>query len=199
MTFVAERLELWNTHSSVLPPSQYSIVFICVGLLAILNYEGLIFDIMGVAAESVGVLENNNNTQGAVESDSSVDVALGGNSISSFLNDEHEVPYDWGLGTGVYVTFLSAIFLGTIILEGVDTSLMAKVTPAKLNETFMNSGLLATLVGTMGRVFGDSMITISALVDKNIFSDFVNATFFPMIPIALIGYLLVLRYYTLLL
>jgi len=39
------------------------------------------------------------------------------------------------------------------------------------------------------------MITMSALVDKSIFTDFVNATFFPMIPLALIGYFLVNRHY----
>jgi hypothetical protein len=160
-------------------------------LFAILNYEGLIFDIMGVAAEAV--------TPITVNGTDSVDISIGGTSISSFLNKQDEIPYNWGIGTVTYITFLSAVFMGTIILEGVDTSLMAKVTPAALNETFINSGLLATLVGTLGRVFGDSMITISALVDKNIFTDFVNATFFPMIPLALIGYFLVKRYYNLLL
>lgn len=160
-------------------------------MFAILNYEGLIFDIMGVAAEAV--------TPITVNGTDSVDISIGGTSISSFLNKQNEIPYNWGIGTVTYITFLSAVFMGTIILEGVDTSLMAKVTPAALNETFINSGLLATLVGTLGRVFGDSMITISALVDKNIFTDFVNATFFPMIPLALIGYFLVKRYYNLLL
>ena len=147
---------------------------------------------MGVAAEAVDNSLIVNGTDG-------VDISIGGTSISSFLNKQHEIPYNWGIGTVTYITFLSAVFMGTIILEGVDTSLMAKVTPAALNETFINSGLLATLVGTLGRVFGDSMITISALVDKNIFTDFVNATFFPMIPLALIGYFLVQRYYSLLL
>lgn len=161
-------------------------------MFAILNYEGLIFDIMGVAAEAV-------DSSLAVNGTDSVDISIGGTSISSFLNKHQEIPYNWGIGTVTYITFLSAVFMGTIILEGVDTSLMAKVTPAALNDTFINCGLLATLVGTLGRVFGDSMITISALVDKNIFTDFVNATFFPMIPLALIGYFLVKQYYNLLL
>ena len=65
--------------------------------------------------------------------------------------------------------------MGTIILEGVDTSLMAQKTPPALNDTFINSGLLATLVGTLGRVIGDSIITVSALLDNDIFTDFVNA------------------------
>eukprot|EP00978_Attheya_sp_CCMP212_P049023 scaffold605676_cov83-Attheya_sp.AAC.1 len=82
------------------------------------------------------------------------------------------VPYDWGLGMVMYVVFLSWIFMGTIILEAVDTSLMSKVTPPKLNGTFINSGLIATLIGTIGRVGGDSLITISALIDKNDLTDF---------------------------
>jgi hypothetical protein len=147
---------------------------------------------MGVAAEAVDSSLTVNGTD-------RVDISIGGTSILSFLNKHHEIPYNWGIGTVTYITFLSAVFMGTIILEGVDTSLMAKVTPAALNDTFINCGLLATLVGTIGRVFGDSMITISALVDKNIFTDFVNATFFPMIPLALIGYFLIKQYYNLLL
>ena len=171
---------------------QYSVLFICASLFAILNYEGLIFDLFGLAAEAVEPASNR------VNSTKDVDISIGGTSISSFLNTQKEVPYDWGYGKFVYITFLSAVFMGTIILEGVDTSLMAKVTPAALNDTFINSGLLATLVGTLGRVCGDSMITISALVDKDIFTDFVNATFFPMIPMALIGFFLVWKYYGLL-
>jgi hypothetical protein len=74
---------------------------------------------------------------------------------------------------------------------------MSKVTPPKLNGTFINSGLIATLIGTIGRVSGDSLITISALVDKNDLTDFVNDTFLPILPLTLICYWLVLKYYTL--
>ena len=85
--------------------------------------------------------------------------------------------------------------LGTIILEGVVTSLMAKVTPAKLNDAFINSGLLATLIGTLGRVFADLLITMSAFLDVYVFIDFVNATFAPLLLFAIIGYYLVQRHY----
>ena len=174
----------------VLLHQQHSVVFIIISLFAILNYEGVIFDIIGVAISAV--------TPGGTpqqENPSSVNITIGGEDLTSFLNDHSEIPYDWGAGTYVYITFLSAIFMGTIILEGVDTSLMAKFTPSALNDTFINSGLLATLVGCLGRVIGDSTITLSALADKDIFTDFVNATFFPMIPMALVGYYLVKRHY----
>ena len=75
---------------------------------------------------------------------------------------------------------------------------MSKVTPSKLNDTFINSGLLATLIGTMGRVISDSMITIGALLDKSVYNDFVNVTFIPVLPLVLLGLFLIQRYYDLL-
>jgi hypothetical protein len=202
---------------------QYSVVFIIVCLLAVLNYEGLVFDLIGVGLEAV---EPDFNT--TVADNTAVDIMIGGENISKFLNKELEVPYDWGTGRFVYITFLSAIFMGTIVLEGVDTSLMvrfigtnfynvfvcihsrilslksiiyffqAKVTPPALNDAFINSGFLATLVGTLGRVVGDTIITLSAFLDKDIFTDFVNATFAPMVPLAVIGLFFAFRYYHLL-
>jgi len=107
-----------------------------------------------------------------------------------------QMPYDWNSGVIVYLVSMSAIFMGTIILEGVDTSLMSKAASPELNDTFINTGLLATLIGTLGRVLGDSMITISALIDHMVFTDFLNDTFFPMIPMALFGYYLIRTYYS---
>ena len=159
-----------------------------------MNYDGLFFDSIGLAAEAVTPIEDSSNQTDSTANDH-LEIYIDGKDIKFFLNEQNEVPYDWGAGPKVYLIFLSAIFMGTIILEGVDTSLMAKATPPTLNTTFINSGLLATLVGTLGRVGGDSMITLSAIVDKDIFTDFVNATFFPMIPLALVGYFLVVRYY----
>lgn len=163
--------------------------------MAILNYEGLIFDFIGFAVDAV---EPQSNQTIISNSTHHTDIAIGGKDITKVLNHYHEVPYNWGHGRPIYLVFLSAIFLGTIVLEGVDTSVMAKVTPPALNGAFINSGLLATLVGTLGRVCGDSMITLSALVDKDIFTDFVNATFFPMIPMVIVGIVLVQCYYKLL-
>jgi len=154
---------------------KYSLVFLSVCMFGILNYEGLIMDLIGT-----------------VEGE---EASIGDAEIKSYLNKKGEFYYDWRVGRYVYMFFLSAIFMGTIVLEGVDTSLMSRVTPPSLNDTFINCGLLATLIGTVGRVSGDSIITIGALVDKNVFTDFVNATFFFLIPLTLIGYVLVIRYY----
>ena len=174
-----------NQASHLYVALQYSILFILFGLVAILNFEGLIFDFIGVAATAIPIGDAQNRTN----------IAVAGQDLAFVLNKKKEVPYDWGAGRPIYLTFLSAIFLGTIVLEGVDTSVMAKVTPPALNRAFLNSGLLATLVGTLGRVCGDLVITLSALADKDIFTDFVNATFFPMIPMILVCLYLVKRYY----
>jgi hypothetical protein len=115
--------------------------------------------------------------------------------LDPLMTKRGEFIYDWGTGPYVYIIFLSAVFMGTIVLEGVDTSIMAKVTPARLNDRFINGGLLATLVGTLGRVLADMMITLSALLDIHIFVDFVNATFFPLLILALGGLYLVNRHY----
>lgn len=163
------------SHNLQLRPFQNTLIFLIVCMIGILNMEGLIFD-------SVGVAEGENATYQGIE-------------LKSYLNRKGEFYYDWSCGRYVYIFFLSTIFMGTIVLEGVDTSLMSRVSPPSLNDTFINCGLLATLIGTLGRVAGDSMITISALVDKNIYTDFVNATFLPLIPLALFGLFLVIRYY----
>jgi len=162
-----------------------SVIFIIVSLIAILNFEALWYDILGLGVEFVDSVYNNDTTV------DEVDIEIGGKKVGELLNSKKEFPYDWGAGDAVYIIFLSAIFCGTIILEGVDTSLMAKVTPAKLNSAFINSGLLATLVGTLGRVFADMIITFSALADVYVFVDFVVATFSPLLLLAVLGYFLV--------
>eukprot|EP00977_Amphora_coffeiformis_P015997 scaffold4833_cov233-Amphora_coffeaeformis.AAC.32 len=156
-----------------------------------MNYEGIVFDGIGIAAGMFGLSKKEHSV--TTNSTEHVSIAIGGKDIMEVLNEQQEVPYDWGAGRPVYLTFLCAIFMGTIILEGVDTSVMAKATPVALNETFINSGLLATLVGTLGRVLGDSLITLSVFLDKDVFTDFVNATFSALIPLTLLGYFFVRR------
>lgn len=64
---------------------------------------------------------------------------------------------------------------------------MSKTAPSALNDSFLSMGLLATLVGTFGRVVGDSMITISAFIGKAPYHDFVSVTFLPLLPILGLG------------
>lgn len=148
-----------------------------------MNWSGLFFDVAGILAKT-----DYDNADKHSE--------IGGQELDHVLTPEREFLYDFGSGPVVYVVFLSAVFMGTIVLEGVDTSIMAKVTPAELNDRFFNCGLLATLVGTLGRVVADGMITSSALLDIHILMDFVNATFEPVLALTLVGLYLVSKYYT---
>lgn len=123
-------------------------------------------------------------------------------SSDSSLSDDQEVfstktdPYDWSWGAIIYLFGLSTIFMATVVLEGVDTSLLSISSPSKLNSTFLSVGLITTLAGTVGRVLADFLITISAIVDRLPFADFVNATFVPLIPITLFCMFLVKQYYS---
>ena len=177
--FVVERASRYYEERSIM---KWSILFILAGLIGILNYQGFVSDTIGIIEVEWEDITNN-----ATDGNNSTDPII--------VQENRAPPYDWGAGVYVYLIFLCAIFMGTIVLEGVDTSLMSKVTPAKLNDTFINCGLLATLVGTVGRVMGDGLITVSALIDYLVFTDFLNDTFFPMIPFALLGYWAVRRYF----
>ncbi len=177
--FVVERASRYYEERSIM---KWSVLFIFAGLIGILNYQGFVDDTIGIVELEWADITNNSTD--------------GNNSTNPIIVQKKQaMPYDWGAGVYVYLIFLCAIFMGTIVLEGVDTSLMSKVTPAKLNDTVINCGLLATLVGTIGRVLGDALITLSALIDYLVFDDFLNDTFFPMIPLALLGYWAVRRYF----
>ena len=160
-----------------------SLIVVLFGFLGIFNWTGLYWDIAGVTTAEL-------SSKGGMKA-----ATIGNATIGNLLTDKNEFPYDYGAGPAVYIGFLSVIFIGTIVMESVDTSIMAKATPAKLNRCFVNTGLLATLVGTVGRVFADFIITLSALLDRHIFVDFVNATFAPLILLALLGLLLINRFY----
>jgi len=114
-------------------------------------------------------------------------------------NSDESIPYDWGWGYYAYMIGVCAVFMGTIILEGVDTSIMCKAAPARLNSTFINVGLLATLIGTLGRVVGDGLITASAFIDRSRYTDFINNVYLPLIPVTILGIYYVYKYYNALL
>jgi hypothetical protein len=92
-------------------------VFICVGLVAIANYEGIIMYMTYVGEVA---WENASNMSFPVASSSFDDDSLESNLDASLHVSEVKQtadPYDWGLGMVMYVVFLSWIFMGTIILE----------------------------------------------------------------------------------
>jgi hypothetical protein len=77
-----------------------------VGLLGILNYEGLMYDTLGYGEEVEKFIDS---TDAGYKNETKA--------LASLLNHHHEFPYDWGTGKVVYIVSLSAIFMGTIILE----------------------------------------------------------------------------------
>lgn len=46
------------------------------------------------------------------------EASIAGFQLTSLLNKHLEFPYNFGAGLYIYVFFLSAIFMGTIVLEG---------------------------------------------------------------------------------
>lgn len=163
-------------HNSV-PFCQFSLLFVCLCFFGIFNWKAVYYDIVGSFA--VANIDMSNFTI--------FDTKIGEERIGDLLTNKNEFPYEFDAGPYIYISFMSAIFIGTIVMEGVDTSIMAKVTPAKLNSSFLNAGLLTTLVGTLGRVFADVIITSTALLDRHIFVDFVTVTFLPLMLMAFVG------------
>mmetsp|Transcript_20827 Transcript_20827/g.43050 ORF Transcript_20827/g.43050 Transcript_20827/m.43050 type:complete len:927 (-) Transcript_20827:3882-6662(-) len=177
--FIVERESRFYSERRIL---KASIIFTFGAILLICNYEGLVLDCVGQTMKHV---ESRNEMVKRLKS------------ILKHSSKHGEFPYDWGAGVFVYIIALSAIFIGSIIMEGVNTSLMSKAVPRELNDSFINMGLLATLVGTLGRVIGDSMITLSAFVGRSPLYDFVSVTYLPLTPVILFGLYLVNRYYKL--
>lgn len=82
---------------------QLSLLFIIGSLLAIMNYEGLVYDIMGASLEAEEDVEKE------------TDVSIGGTTVGQILNKRQEFPYDWNVGHIVYIAFLSAVFMGKFV------------------------------------------------------------------------------------
>lgn len=121
-------------------------IVICV--IGIFNYSGMVYDILG------SFVVDDDETDDEIK-----ETKIEGIKVKHVLTKAGEIYYNWGNGIPFYVIFLSLLFMATIVLEGVDTSIMAKVTPPQLNEKFINGGLLATLIGTLGRVMADTILT----------------------------------------
>lgn len=182
--FVVEKAAHYYSERKIL---FRSLVFILVSLFLIINWSGLFYDLAGTVIMDTydSDLQDGDISQ----------VEIGKDKVSSLLTKEGEMEYDFGAGPVVYLVFLSLIFMSTIVLESVDASLMAKSSDPELNGKFFNCGLLATLAGTFGRVAADGMITMSAVLDVHIFIDFVNATFIPLLFLAVGGLYMVHKLY----
>jgi hypothetical protein len=79
---------------------------------------------------------------------------------SETFNEGHPM----AVGPARYVTGSLIAFSGIEACESYIASLMSKVVPSALAQGTLNSGLLATLVGTGGRAVGDLFITCMGLI-----------------------------------
>lgn len=148
---------------------QHSLVFTGISLFALLNFESVASVVMAVVPNAFPFLGNRDQTT----------------SQSEFP------PYDWSIGQYQYVFAVSLSFMGTMFLESVVISMMSKAAPAKLNRSFLNCGLLATLFGSLGRIFGDILITCVEWIGW----DYVNTLYIPVIFGCASGYYIVKRHY----
>ena len=172
------KLSLTTYHVLLLCVRQWSMFCVICSIFSIFNYEGLLLDIAGI------IVRGNTSK-----------FALRLKKYVTSLSFHGEFPYDWNSGICVYLSSLIMMFISTIVMEGVNTSLMSQTTPKNLNNCFINMGLLASVVGTFGRVFGDFMITACALYGKSELHDFVSVTFAPLLPFILFGWYLMRRNY----
>lgn len=75
------------------------VMFSCV---AICNLEGLALDFIGLVLKRI---KQKGPTAKRLKK------------VVTLASDHGEFPYDWGAGSYVYLTFLSSIFIGSIIME----------------------------------------------------------------------------------
>jgi hypothetical protein len=160
------------------------------GMLAILNWQTLVGNIIN--HEHVLKIVNGTKTWvtigdidgrgGSIATDREVD-----GEVKNFFTVHYRHPYEWGFGQVQFIIASVIIFSGTIVLEGVVTSLMAQVSPPKLEKTIFNCGLLATLFGASARFTADSLITTTGIVHKKyIFIDEINLLYAPLLVLCVV-------------
>lgn len=88
---------------------KFSICFIIIGCIGILNYQGLYYDILGIS--TYGQFD-------PINVDHLNRLELSGEPVGRLFTKDKEFPYDWENGKIIYLLFLSVIFSGTIVLEG---------------------------------------------------------------------------------
>jgi hypothetical protein len=154
--------------------------FCIVGVVFILNFTAL----LGFASRGEGVRVSIGD----------VDVDHADNHADMWTLVQKHL-YDGRFGFYQYVFCIGWIFMGTIMLEGVVTSMLAKSAPGSLEADFLNAGLLATLVGTLGRVAGDGIVVLAGLVHDEEKYDYVNLQFLQVLLLFSGGAWLLYRYY----
>lgn len=101
----------------------------------------------------------------------------------------------FAVGPHRYILGYCLIYMSIQSLEGVIGSALSKLIPTALASGTLNSGLLATLVDTMGRTCGDLFISLCGFINLR---QLINLLFIPGAIILTTCLLVVRRYYDLL-
>jgi hypothetical protein len=108
-------------------------------------------------------------------------------------NSSHDHPYDWRFGPIQFVVGLTTIFVGLVALEGATLSLLSKVSPPRLRSVVINVGTIATFLGLVARLLGDSQILMVGLSHRLINMDIINSLAVPLLVAACVAVFLLKR------
>lgn len=105
--------------------------------------------------------------------------------------------YDGSIGVSQYVIGSFIIFLSMTVLEGASLQLVSKASPFKLNYAIANISLVSAIIGNLGRILGDTMVTLIGVFCYRVNSsiDMVNALFLPLIVLCFLYSYIVRRHY----
>lgn len=105
--FVVEMFSRRVSERFIMKLAIWFIIFACFGII---NYQGLYYDVLLGISEYKGF--------DPIDLVHLKELEISGEEVGKFMTKDNEFPYDWNSGQAVYMTFLSAIFGGTIVLEG---------------------------------------------------------------------------------
>jgi hypothetical protein len=110
-------------------------------------------------------------------------------------NSRHNHPYDWRFGPIQFVCGLTSIFVGLVALEGATLSLLSKVSPPRLRSVVINVGTIATFLGLVARLLGDSQILMVGLSNRLINMDIINSLAVPLLLASCVAAFLLKRHF----
>jgi hypothetical protein len=91
--------------------------------------------------------------------------------------------YDWDFGLTQYGFSATLMFLSSVALEGLSSTLMSKVSPAKLNKSPINCSVIGPVFGCLCRFLGNTIIVFVGFSHRVINTDMVNSLAFILVGI----------------
>ena len=112
--------------------------------------------------------------------------------LADASEDYHYEDHFFAVGPRRYVVGYFLVYMSIQSFEGVIGSTLSKVIPTALAAGTLNSGLLATLVDTLGRACGDLFISLVAFINLR---ELMNLLFIPAAIVLVTCLVVVRRYY----